>query len=491
MDMIFKANGFVHTDQAAHFVSETSFQLDKEPSSLVFEFFGSGKELFFHVEDPSGLLRVQHQSSHEPSNVMLHENKAKSGIGTFPGKIHKGEWKIKVFTYGPRMNRMIGKVLFEVKVFEGNETSERLAENGISWLQSDEMDKGRIVFKDFESESNSALAEKWLSGDFHVHSILTDGSATALELLEEGRSKQLDFFFISEHNILTTGFPEKSGITVFPSYEVTTAIGHFNAHGLVHVPEGLLSQGPIPPWRVLEKLIRNFNVKGVLISINHPFMEPWQWQYNDLSLSQIDALEIITDPYDKNIGDANEKAVALLDVLWNSGSHITGIGGSDTHTKYSDSQLGQPLTRIYAKPGSLFSMLEAIRKHRAQIFVDCECNFNYLSEGKVLLPGTDMGSLEDLPLAFSLTLDKASDPVVLGVIENGILVEEKEALPGKTCVIERVWKADSDWIRCGLRDRYQRLRGYINPLHRGRKKRRTIETWGDALSFLKPHIWLH
>ena len=28
MDMIFKTNGFVHTDQPAHFVSETSFQLD-------------------------------------------------------------------------------------------------------------------------------------------------------------------------------------------------------------------------------------------------------------------------------------------------------------------------------------------------------------------------------------------------------------------------------------------------------------------------------
>jgi len=114
-----------------------------------------------------------------------------------------------------------------------------------------------------------------------------------------------------------------------------------------------------------------------------------------------------------------------------------------------------------------------------------------MSKGKVLLPGSTIGSIEDVPLAFSLSLEKKSDPVNLCVIENGLLMEEKEVLPGRTCVIERVWKADSDWVRCELRDRYKQIRGYINPLHRGRKKRRTIEAWGDALSLLKPHLWLH
>jgi hypothetical protein len=101
----------------------------------------------------------------------------------------------------------------------------------------------------------------------------------------------------------------------------------------------------------------------------------------------------------------------------------------------------------------------------------------------VLLPGTNIESFEDVPLTFSLSLEKESDPVQLCIIENGKLVEEKEVLSGEKCLIGRIWKADSDWIRCGLRDRYNRIRGYINPLHRGRKKR-TIEKWGDALSLL-------
>jgi predicted metal-dependent phosphoesterase TrpH len=478
--MIFKAEGFVHTDKPAHYVNETSFNLDKDLSCLKFKFFGEGKELFFHVKDPKGILRVQHQSSLKPSTVLLHKDEIKTGIGTCPGKIEKGKWKLKVFTYGPRFNRMWGEVPFEVKVFEGLENSEIQSDNYVSWVDSNEIGKGEVVLKEFEPENIDSPDEKWLSGDFHVHSILSDGYANPSELLDEGLSKNLDFFFISDHNILTTGFPERRGITVFPSYEVTTKIGHFNAAGLRYVPEWILSKGPEPSWNDLEKLIKDFKVNGALISINHPFFVPWQWQYDDLTISWVDSLEIVTAPYYKNIRDINEKALSMLDLMWNNGYRITGIGGSDTHTKF---QLGQPVTKVYAKPGSLSSMLDGVKKHRAEIFVDLKCDFSYITEGNSLLPGTDIRNFDDVPLEFSFSLDRESDPVFLRVVENGNIVEENKALPGEKCVIERIWKGNSDWIRCEIRDHNNRIRGYINPLHRG-KKERTIKKWGDAVDFL-------
>ena len=212
-------------------------------------------------------------------------------------------------------------------------------------------------------------------------------------------------------------------------------------------------------------------------------MVPWQWQYNDLPLSWIDSIEVITDPYEKKIGDANEKAVTLVDILWNSGFRITGIGGSDTHTRFTESQLGQPVTKVYAKPGSLSSMLEGVKKHRAKVFVDFLGYFDYMSEGEIVLPGTDIGSSADFPLEFSLFLDPKSDPVLLRVIENGNTVDEKKAFPGGKCVISRTWKGDSDWIRCEIRDLHNRIIGYINPLHRGAKEK-TTKSWGYALDLL-------
>ncbi len=483
IDMIFSTKGFVHTDEAAHHFSNTSFILDKDLISLQFEFFGEGKELIFHVKDPVGLLRVQHMSGPNSSTVLLSEDATNSGIGTTPGNIPKGEWEIKVFAYAPRLPRMWGEVSFEIKVLGGTDKIESRPEKYVHWIENDIPAKGSIVLKNFEPENITGTKEKWLSGDFHVHSVLSDGSAVSSELVDEGLRKNLDFFFITEHNIVTTGFVQKSGISIFPSYEVTTAIGHLNGLGLRYVPEYLLSKGPVPSWNDLKKLILDFKENGVLISINHPFMVPWQWQYNDLPLSWIDSIEIITDPYGKELGDANEKAVSLIDILWNSGFRITGIGGSDTHTKFTDSQLGQPVTKVHAKPGSLSSMLEGVKKHRAKVFVNFQGDFNYMCEGKTVLPGTDLGSSEDLSLGFTLSLDRKSNPVLLRVIENGNTVDSKKAFPGEKCVIPRTWGGNSNWIRCEIRDLNYHIIGYINPLHRGEKEK-TIKNWSDALDLL-------
>ena len=478
MKMIFQAEGFVNTDNPTHYVSEHFFNLEKSITSMNFEFFGNGKELFFHVKDPSGLLRIQHLSSSVPSFVILHVDEEKSGTGTCFGKIDKGQWKIIAFSYAPRYNRMWGEVPFNVKVFEGMDDN-IISGDTVSWIYRDEYSKGNILLKDFESENIELSVEKWIKGDFHAHTTLSDGNSSPSKLIDEGVARNLDFFFITEHNILTPGFPEREGITVFPSFETTTIKGHFNAIGLRYMPEWLLSKGPSPSWKDLENLIKDFRAKGVLISINHPFSVPWHWQYIDLPLSFIDSIEIITNPYYENLGDANEKAFSFIDLLWNNGCRITGLGGSDTHTS-STSQLGQPVTEVFAKIDSLSSMLEGIRNHCAKIFVELECDFEYRVNGKMLLPGTDIGHSGNVNIEFALSLEDDSEAVNLRVIENGIPVDEKKAFPGEKTQIHRVWKDDSDWIRCEIRDNQNRIRGYINPLHRGEKEG-IIKTWGGAL----------
>lgn len=498
--MFFKAEGYVHTEEPEHYVCEFPFNLERVTDSLKFEFYAEGKPIYFHVKDPAGIVRIQQMGSRDKKYSFLSNDYGISGPGTCPGKILNGEWKIIAFAFGARTNSRLGRVDFEVNIYEEKEDlqSAECAEiesigrdqypfgNYKSWLDRDELENEKIVLKDFESPSpvSGNNSCKWLKGDFHAHTYLSDGSASPQELLDEGISKKLDFFFITEHGILTTGFPEKKGLTVFPGYEATTASGHFNVLGLRFFPEDILYKGPYPEWDYLEKGVSEMKKRGALLSINHPFFKPWQWIYNSLPLALIDSIEIVTDPYDAKIGDSNETAVKMIDLLWNEGYRITGIGGSDTHTSFSQSQLGQPLTEVYAIQGSMKSLLEGVRHHNVAVYLDTDCRIRYSAEGEEIIPGTEIKTGNDVNLVITAVLPVDSDPMLLRIVENGTVSGEYEITPDMTALIGKKWSAKSEWIRCELRDMSGILRGFINPLHRGKRPGR-IKTWGDAIEILE------
>lgn len=506
-NLIFKAEGFVDTEDPEYYKSVSAFIIEKDFSSLKFEFFSEGKPLYFHVTDPEERVRVQILGKYDSKETILYADDSKCGTGTCPGEISRGEWKISAFAFGGRSSSRLGKVSFEVKVFEGD-VPENAESSSVSWLDKVEFKKGRIALREFEMEGNGKDGLRYLKGDFHTHTLLSDGSASPEELLEEGLNKKLDFFFTTEHGILNTSFPEKKGISVYPSFEVTTSGGHFNLHGLRFIPEKLLESGPLPEWSVIEKIMTDAGKSGALVSINHPMQHPWEWLYNDLPLFMIDALEIISDPYAEGAPEANDEAVRFLDVLWNEGFRITGIGGSDTHTAFSESQLGQPATKVYAKPGSLNSILEGIKNHNASVFVDLDCVFEYRIDGKPVSPGKVISRSDDLEIIFDPA--EKIEEFILNVIENGITVDEIKTNQGRISV-KRKWDENSDWIRCEIRDSRNKLRGYINPVYRefnsdnkgnslntedslnlsGSKPfykdevESSIKTWGDAVALME------
>ncbi|MBI0529342.1 hypothetical protein F7160_20935, partial [Dickeya dianthicola] len=137
-------------------------------------------------------------------------------------------------------------------------------------------------------------ASRWYRGDLHAHTRLSDGHnglAAAVTLAQEHR---LDFLFLTEHNLCHPALPAGGRTLFLPALEVTTDIGHFNVHGprRVLTPE----DGDMAP----ETLIRqglSLNVTGDgNISINHPMMPPWHWQYAAMPLARINTLEVCCDP---------------------------------------------------------------------------------------------------------------------------------------------------------------------------------------------------
>jgi hypothetical protein len=478
------AKGIVFTGDVAHYVHEQSFTVDGDTKCIRLRFSGGGKALYFHVFDSTGALRLQRMCFPDPCEVILHEDEARTGPGTVPGRLPPGQWVIRAFTYAYKRDVAWGDLDFEVGMDTDVEPEDVVMAGNRNWARRSS-DGESIVLKEFEPKEGRSGNEEWLSGDFHVHSVLSDGSSLPADLLEEGIGKKLDFFFITDHNSLTTGFPPREGIDVYPSYEVTTYAGHLNALGLDYLPNRILSAGGTHTWaELLSTLIRDFRNKGILVSINHPFLEPWHWMYDDLPLEWIDGLEILSDPRSAPTRQPNEKAFSLIDLLWNNGYRIAGIGGSDTHTKYSDSQLGEPVTKVFALRGSLSSMLSGIKTGRVQIFLDTDCSFSYSIGGRKVLPGTGVGYGSDEVVEFGLQTHEDCDPLLLRVVENGITVDEKDVHPGDKLQASRVWKRSSEWMRCELRDGKGSIRGFVNPLFRGRREP-GIRRWGDARGLLE------
>ena len=71
-------------------------------------------------------------------------------------------------------------------------------------------------------------------GDFHVHSNFSDYIPPPSTLVETAKSKGMDFFFLTDHNIID-GLWElmpDSDILIVPRIEVSLSIAHFTALGI-------------------------------------------------------------------------------------------------------------------------------------------------------------------------------------------------------------------------------------------------------------------
>ena len=48
--------------------------------------------------------------------------------------------------------------------------------------------------------------KKWYKGDFHTHSIYSDGKMTREENMVSAANQKLDFFVATDHNVLPTSW---------------------------------------------------------------------------------------------------------------------------------------------------------------------------------------------------------------------------------------------------------------------------------------------
>ncbi|WP_106768604.1 CehA/McbA family metallohydrolase [Paenibacillus faecalis] len=344
---------------------------------------------------------------------------------------------------------------------------------------------------------------RWYKGDFHTHTVLSDGKMTQLMNSDQAEKLGMDFFTATDHNVMSTSWP-KGNVLVIPGVEVTSGDGHWNALGLRKWIDWRTSapDGGLTTQAGMDRLMKETAEQGAVCSINHPMLVPWAWQYGETLLSAVHSMEIWNDPTYSPNPEATEKALKLWSECWNRGHRLTGIGGSDSHMlpteRYPDcdipSLIGDPATYVWCDDLSAEAVLEGVRRGEV-----------YVSRGPVLEATIRAGDREyrfgsDVSQAFadeqqaesernitcSLSIYSETN-ILVSLVHNGT-PESVKAAPAAggsdPAVLEWIipWEADAyHWYRFDVRDEEGRLLAFTNPIYFGEKQPEEI-TWNDLLS---------
>ncbi|WP_320130694.1 CehA/McbA family metallohydrolase [uncultured Sphaerochaeta sp.] len=270
------------------------------------------------LTDPSGVLQGWSGSE---KNEFLFSN-YESTPGYRQSKVVEGEWKIALGIY---------KVTEQVSVFLEVE----------------------VVLK----------VSRWLKGDFHMHSINSDGRFTVHETIEMCKKANLDFIALTDHNNTeqNTEIGRPEGITVIRGMECTNYRGHAN----FFYPEGIsyLGCNLLPnSIEAMHRILLEAQSKNVVISLNH-IMDvhcPWTFGFDDIPY---DMVEVWNGPMKQSEMDA----IAWWHNRLKTGMHLSAIGGSDTHKTELFRTHGTPMTLVFSQSRDPQDILMAAKQGRVVI----------------------------------------------------------------------------------------------------------------------------
>ncbi|WP_374971039.1 CehA/McbA family metallohydrolase [Terrabacter sp. BE26] len=188
----------------------------------------------------------------------------------------------------------------------------------------------------------------WLAGDFHSHTIHSDGSLPVGGLAALAASRGLDFLAVTDHNT-TSHHPylpaagRRHGIRLVPGQEVTRDVGHANVLGDV----GLVDfRSPPQTWA------EQAQARGGVMSVNHPLGGDCAW------LLPVDSPPV-AEVWHSSWAQVPTWGAPLA--WWLLTPDTVPIGGSDFHHAGSDDLPGSPTTWVLAEGDDIVGAVRAGR----------------------------------------------------------------------------------------------------------------------------------
>lgn len=196
----------------------------------------------------------------------------------------------------------------------------------------------------------------WFAGDFHAHSLHSDGSTSIRQIAERAVAGGLDFVALTDHNTIShhaalPGIGAEYGLTMIPGQEVTTGRGHANAFGAIRWVD--FRKHP-DTW------VQQVAEDGGILSINHPVSGDcaWQWALAERPTH--------AEVFHSSWFDAPTDRGAWS--WWHAwGTDVVPLGGSDFHYPESGLRPGLVTTWVAAEDTSVASILEGVRAGRTAV----------------------------------------------------------------------------------------------------------------------------
>lgn len=327
---------------------------------------------------------------------------------------------------------------------------------------------------DIEDDFVKNDSEGWYAGDFHTHTFYSDGKLSPEENIEVAKKRGLSFFSPTDHNFNQTRFPD-TDLLIIEGTEITSKYGHIN---VFFTNESVFSKYSVEGLNTEEWLLKVLReIKGEIYSINHPFMETFEFLVEDYNLDDLRFMEIINDPTYITSIDAMEDALKAWDILLQNGYLVFGIGGSDSHLypqeKYENanypSLLGDPKTYIFARNLSKNEIKRAMLAGKISVSRESLIELKKVSETEFTLE-LEESTFHDKKLHIELIVDGEIYKTCENSLHEKINLDE-----------------NYHYVRANVRCEDGELYGFTNPyFYNLDKSEKKIKTWKE----LKKLVWL-
>lgn len=438
-------------------------------------------------------LRLQCLHLTKETIIIIHEVPEETSSCAVPGKLEEGEYLLEIMCKSEEPVRYALEITDEVKIKE-TETKPQI------WCDGNYQDEG-LTLNAYDFNKRIKQGRRWYKGDFHTHTTLSDGKMTVKARTENAVALGLDFFVVTEHNVLPCKWAE-ADILVIPGMEITSPSSHFNALGLRQWIDFRINSedGGMLTEEGMNRLLGQAKEKGALRSINHPELYPWQWLYEETPIENIDTIEIINDPTYLQNREATEKALKLWTLLWRDGHKIWGIGGSDSHLlptetyKGADkpSLIGDPGTYVLAEGLSAREILEGVSSGRVYVSRAVEMSIKIKCAEEEFFLGSDLSNQfisddSEAAINYEVSFRGIEDGCRLNVIENGEILRSLEIEEDKLYQLEFLWRGTSyAWSRLELRSSSGELLLFTNPIFKGKTEHK-ITKWRQLIELAGGH----